>query len=296
MADMPTARWSTSSLDTNVIDGKIYVIGGAGGVTKVEMYDPATDTWAQKADMPTKRYHLSTAVVDGKIYAIGGIPRHSRLMRREGTSLPTVEVYDPETDTWTARADAPLHIDGSSASVVDGKIYVFGNWVDTRATTTVLMYDPATDTWSDKADMPSPRTELTTSVVNGKIYAMGGVGGANVTPQSSVDEYDPATDTWTIKADMPNYRRTSSVVVDGRIYLFGGGTADMIHYGACPYVYQYDPTTDTWTGLDDMPFVRMGHGAAVVDGKVYLIGGTETPHPNWPVLQEVWEFDLDAEG
>ena len=43
-ADMPTARWSDSSLDTNVIDGKIYVIGGAGGGTKVEMYDPATDT------------------------------------------------------------------------------------------------------------------------------------------------------------------------------------------------------------------------------------------------------------
>jgi N-acetylneuraminic acid mutarotase len=288
---MPTARWSTSLLDTNVIDGKIYVIGGAGGVTKVEVYDPATDTWTQKADMPTKRYHVSTAVVDGKIYAIGGNTKHTRLRGMEGTPLPTVEVYDPQTDTWTARADAPLDIDGSSASVVDGKIYVFGNWVVPRATTTVLMYDPATDSWSDKAEMPSARAELTTSVVHGKIYAMGGVQGLDAAAAYSVDEYDPATDTWTIKANIPKFMVTSSVVVDGQINLFGGSTGDWLHEGAYRFVYRYEPATDTWTKLEDMPFVRMGHGAAAVDGKVYLFGGTETHHPFWPVLQEVWEFN-----
>lgn len=285
---------SFSSLKTNVIDGKIYVIGGSGGVTKVEMYDPATDTWTQKADMPTKRYHLSTAVVDGKIYAIGGNTNHSDHIREGVASLPTVEVYDPETDTWTAGADAPLNIDSSSASVVDGKIYVFGNWVDNKATTMVQMYDPATDTWTAKADMPSGRGKLSTNVVNGKIYAVGGWGGYRVTAQYSVDEYDPETDTWAIKADMPTYRVAPTVVVDGRIYLFGGVRGR--EEGGYPCVYQYDPATDTWTILDDMPFARMGHGAAVVDGKVYLIGGSETPHPWQPFLREVWEFDPAAEG
>jgi N-acetylneuraminic acid mutarotase len=294
MTDMPTARWSDSSLDTVVIDGKIYVISGSGGGTKVEMYDPSTNTWTQKADMPTKRYHLSTAVVDGKIYAIGGNTKFTSMLTKQVTSLPTVEVYDPATDTWTARADAPLLIDSSSASVVDGKIYVFGNWVANKATAMVQMYNPATDTWSAKADMPSRRGKLSTNVVNGKIYAVAGYGGYRVTANYSVDEYDPATDTWTIKADMPTYRVAATVVVDGRIYLFGG-VRDR-EEGGYPSVYQYDPETDTWKRLDDMPFARTGHGAAVVDGKVYLIGGTETPHPWQPFLREVWEFDPAAEG
>ncbi|MFC1719036.1 sigma-70 family RNA polymerase sigma factor, partial [Candidatus Poribacteria bacterium] len=73
-ADMPTARRSTGSA---VVDGKIYVIGGAEGwggptIKTVEEYDPATDTWMARTDMPTSRHGLAVAAVDGIIYAIGG--------------------------------------------------------------------------------------------------------------------------------------------------------------------------------------------------------------------------------
>ena len=71
--DMPTERWEHY---TCVVDGKIYVIGGAGPVYQalgtVEVYDPATDIWTAKSEMPTARQGLSTSVVNGKIYAIGG--------------------------------------------------------------------------------------------------------------------------------------------------------------------------------------------------------------------------------
>ena len=75
-ADMPTPRYWFS---TSVVDGKIYAIGGWGGGTPqhrwysaVEEYDPETDTWTKKADMPTDRAYLSSSAVNGKIYAIGG--------------------------------------------------------------------------------------------------------------------------------------------------------------------------------------------------------------------------------
>jgi hypothetical protein len=55
----------------------------------VEEYDPATDTWTRKADMPTARDSLSTSVVNGKIYAIGGA------MSGDGVSLSIIEEYDP---------------------------------------------------------------------------------------------------------------------------------------------------------------------------------------------------------
>lgn len=76
-AGIPTARWG---LSTSVVNGKIYAIGGMAGdsvngsreVSTVEVYDPTTDTWTMKADMPTARACISTCVVNGKIYVFGG--------------------------------------------------------------------------------------------------------------------------------------------------------------------------------------------------------------------------------
>ena len=49
--NMPTARYVVSS---SVVDGKIYALGGDAGdrASRVEAYDPLTDTWTRKASMP----------------------------------------------------------------------------------------------------------------------------------------------------------------------------------------------------------------------------------------------------
>jgi len=171
------------------VNGKIYAIGGhlSPGIdfATVEEYDPATDTWIKKADMPTARASLSTSVVNGKIYAIGG-----------GwlDFLSTLEEYDPATDTWTKKADMPTAKKLVSTSAVNGKIYAIGGGTALGETvfSTVEEYDPATDTWTKKADMPTARWFHSTSVVNGKIYAIGGDAiGSRRSATSTVEEYDP---------------------------------------------------------------------------------------------------------
>ena len=55
------------------------------------MYDPATDKWTEKPDMPTARQFLTTSAVGGKVYAIGGaIPAPNV----GDIALSTVEEYD----------------------------------------------------------------------------------------------------------------------------------------------------------------------------------------------------------
>ena len=85
-ADMAIAR---TLLSTSVVDGKIYSIGGyirviGRGfdtvVTTVEEYDPMTDKWLKKNDMPTARYWLSSSAINGKVYAIGGIGNSRKLV------------------------------------------------------------------------------------------------------------------------------------------------------------------------------------------------------------------------
>jgi N-acetylneuraminic acid mutarotase len=194
---MPTARHSHASA---VVDGKIYVIGGGGSSAlwgsfrrTVEEYDPLTDTWSKKADMPTARIFFSTNVVDGKIYAIGGV-----LVTKAG--LSTVEEYDPLTDTWTTKTPMPTARNLHASAVVDGKIYIIGggpeggaNHAGPDGLSVVEAYDPATDTWTTKADIPEPRGLLSASAVSGKIYAIGGkITTKNPHPPglSTVYEYD----------------------------------------------------------------------------------------------------------
>jgi N-acetylneuraminic acid mutarotase len=143
--------------------------------------------------MPTARMIARTCSVQGRIYVMGGC-------LQGWIDVTTVEEYDPQTDTWTPRADMPSLRRCFSTSVVDGKIYAIGgvHYGDKRYLTTVEEYDPMTDTWTPKADMPTARWNLSTSVVNGRIYAIGGASKVERDPQrvlSIVEEYDPGVET-----------------------------------------------------------------------------------------------------
>jgi N-acetylneuraminic acid mutarotase len=189
--DMPTERGLFS---TSAVNGKIYAFGGGnrrGGryriLSVVEEYDPVTDTWAEKSDMPRKRYNFSTSAVNGKIYAIGGFTGMFY------TPVSWVEEYDPVTDTWTKKNDMPAPPRAyHAAAVVNRKIYVIGGAINDSDSplSTVEIYDPVTDSWEKGLDMPAPRRMLSANAVNGKIYAIGGSTAAG-NPLSTVEEYDP---------------------------------------------------------------------------------------------------------
>ena len=73
------------------VNNKIYVVGGQTPLSTgtLEVYDPATDTWATKVAMPTPRYRLAAAATGNTIFAIGGL----------GVSdSATVEEYDASKD------------------------------------------------------------------------------------------------------------------------------------------------------------------------------------------------------
>lgn len=283
-----------------VVNGRIYVIGGAGEDSKpfgsVQVYDPATGTWAARANMPTSRGLFGTSAEGGTIYAIGGTTRGL-------DKLAVVEAYDTATDTWTRRADMPTPRNALSAAVVDGKIYAIGGWgydrpkggwesIDPTTTgqdfSTMEVYDPKTDTWATRAHMPTPRSHMTASAFGGKIYAIGG--GARIVAGRSgewlplLEVYDTATNRWARAADLPTPRfALSSSVVDGRIYVMGGGAFSrgaassaeelLRNTRNLSVVEVYDPASGRWTRGADLVTPRGWFSTSVVNGKVYVVGG-----------------------
>jgi uncharacterized repeat protein (TIGR01451 family) len=212
VAPMPTGR---DGLAVTSLNGKIYAIGGRGGLNVVEEFDPTVEpngTWTRKADMPTGRWGLAAVALNGKIYAIGG----------DG-GLNIVEEFDPTVGpdgTWTTKAPMPTPRYLLGVAALNGKIYAIGG---KGGKNVVEEFDPTVGpdgTWTTKAPMPTGRYGLAVTALNGKIYAIGGMEGKG----KVVEEYDPTTNTWTRKADMPIRRdRFAAISLNGKIYTIGGG-------------------------------------------------------------------------
>jgi N-acetylneuraminic acid mutarotase len=284
----------SSWLSSCVVEGKIYVVGGATDNTvlsAVEVYDPASDSWdTTKAKMSGNRWGLSANVVDGKIHAIGGVEGAT------GSALSKVEVYDPVKDTWELKAKMPTARVGFASCALDNKIYILGGAASEPFQTPlnkVEVYDPHSDSWdTSKSSLSTAIAYPAACTVNGKIYLIGGTTQSPWTGSVKIEEYDPATDKWTRKKDMPTGRwALTACVVNGKIYVVGG--TESPSSGGSSKVEEYDPSTDTWKTRAEMPTPRLALSASEVDGKVYALGGATVGYPWIPSVATVEEFDPD---
>ena len=97
-ADMIRARKYFSAC---VVDGKIYVFGGAincsSAWSTVEVYDPDTDNWTSGTDISTKWVMTAAASINENIYVSGGT-----FQICPPSVVKTVRVYNPAQDTLLA--------------------------------------------------------------------------------------------------------------------------------------------------------------------------------------------------
>ncbi len=250
----------TSDLTAAVYNGKIYVFGGYSDGTRdvrnaTYEYDPSLNTWTQKADMPTARWGPVSVEFNGKIYVFSG---------QDGENVN--EVYDPVNDTWETKAPIPAAFTQGLMAVKYGdKIHLF--WTGTH-----LEYDPASDTYTSRPGMPTSRWWSACAVANDKIYIIGGYQPQLMDAVNVNEVYDPATMEWTIMAPMPVSKwggGRESPIIDGKIYVTHG--RDAASFFDTNYVY--DVQTDSWQQKSPAIHPRAGSSVAVVNNKLYVIGG-----------------------
>lgn len=270
---MPAPR---NGLAVGVINGILYAVGGfhGGYLATNEAYDPATNSWTEKAPMPLAADSGSNnvAVVNGTLYVIGGASN--------GFCTSAVQIYNPTSNSWTFGASMPTPTCHAAVAAVNGLIYAFGG-TDTSSSVaykTVAIYDPIANTWSTAASMPTGRYSAGAGVVNSIIYVVGGttsVFGMPFTTANVNEAYDPATNTWTQGAPMPTARTAPGVgVMNGLLYAIGGLTNAG---GVLASNEAYNPATNTWTADAPMPTARFIFGVGVVNSAIYAIGGNNGP-------------------
>jgi N-acetylneuraminic acid mutarotase len=267
-ASMPTARYY---FGTGVINGKLYVVGGATTITGgtpvgiLEVYDPISNTWATKAPMPTIRRELSAATVNGILYAIGGVNNNGNQSK--------VEAYNPVTNTWTTKASMPTARSQSEAEVIGGKIYVVGGiGPSVKWKNNLEVYDPASDTWATKQVMPVKRGRSGSGIINGSLYVAGGV---NTYVLDIVQAYDPVANAWSTKTSLPSIRQfCGSGVINNVLYVVGGRAGwNTPSTNLQASMVKYDAANNIWIGCLPMPTARFGLSCEVINGILYAVGG-----------------------
>jgi N-acetylneuraminic acid mutarotase len=207
--------------------------------------------------------------------------------------LPISSVFAVEEDYWTTMEPMPTPGAWIGAAVVNEKIYAIGG-NGGYGSSSVYEYDPITDTWTTKTSMPNPRINFGIAVIENKIYIIGGDRGnydIGITTTAINEVYDPATDTWEMKTSMPTRRMAVSAnVVDGKIYVIGGGEkTPNTNLTPTDVNEVYDPETDKWTTLEPIPNPVNYHTSAVVDSKIYVMGGAVNVN-----LNQIYDPETDT--
>jgi len=154
-----------------VVSGKIYLIGGyynGNPLSTNQVYNPSSNSWSNKTDMPTARTDFAIAALNDGIYVIGGW---------DTDALNVNELYDPATDTWTTYYPMPSYRSGCSCAVANDKIYVIAGGDAYSYLSTTEEYDPLNNNWLTKSTIPTPRSYFGAAGLNDKIYVVGGTFG-----------------------------------------------------------------------------------------------------------------------
>ncbi|MCC7201746.1 MAG: hypothetical protein IT393_03640 [Nitrospirae bacterium] len=280
--------------------GKIYVFGGGGigfsSLNSTEIYDPEKDVWTQGKDMPTVRSGTVAAVMDNKICVMGG---GLKLQDGRFQFFRTVEIYDPEKDTWRTGPDMLMPHDYPASAVYNNRIYVIGGH-HPDATNGGPMTDPGfafsesfapgDAFWQEIPPMPTPRFALASAVADNRIIVMGGAGlrPEGFTNYDLMESYDPAVNKWGnsgMRLPWPA-AGLGAVVHNSRLYVIGGNSGSKIEDRfAC-----LEPGHNKWEELEPLKKGRIVMGMATIGDTVYVIGG-RGPDGKTPV-SDVCSLDM----
>lgn len=303
----PTSgRWGAISFS---VGGKVYVGGGyKGNFTSLNdfwEYDPTTDQWTQKQNLPGAVNRTAGAGFsgNGKGYVCLGSANYNTV---SAAFLADLWEYDPAADSWTQKSSLPdsgRH--HAAVFVIGSKAYIAGGSTGYPyiASNDLWEYDMINDSWSSKASYPAVSINQAMGFAAGnKGYLVGGhVMHYNTTGNGTADsatyEYDPASNTWTRKSDFCGRRKCGIAFSLNDMGYVGLGMADF----ATNTIYyeefcRYDPVGDSWTPAASYPGIARAYAvAAVANGKAYAGGGwlfvsSEMYHKDWA------EFDAGDVG
>jgi N-acetylneuraminic acid mutarotase len=202
----------------------IYVGGGGWGcggpLNAFYRYDPATNTWTPRANLPVPLAGAPGASDGTYGYVACG-------ETWGGTRTNTLYRYDPSTNSWTNLSTVPGGVERwlSFMAYYQGKLYIGGGQPSSGCRQDFYAYDIATNTWTTLPNHPNTHFDGWAVAYNGKIYVTGHHPGCN-TCTNQYYYYNIASNAWSAMPVFPGGPRNNLHLVELNGVLYGGWGRD----------------------------------------------------------------------
>jgi N-acetylneuraminic acid mutarotase len=198
----------------------------------------AQGKWISLKPIPQGEEEVYGTAAGGKLYVLGGLGIFPGWEPKQ-----MLWSFDPASSEWTRLPNIPEGIHHPGFAAVGDKLYSVGGFTIARPATglpawvpskSLWIYDINAKSWSKGPDLPTARGALTATAHENKIYAIGGA----KKPTYSTPELRPT---------VPVENMATNEV--------------------------FDIATGTWSPAAPMLTARNHHGASLIDGQVYVVGG-----------------------
>ncbi len=275
--EMQTPRMNFGTATWN---GKLFVFGGStsssnAATSSVECYDPASDTWTNRAPLPNALYDCTAATLNGSIYVYGTRTGGSVFFGR----------YNPANNSWLPIAGAPEMSRAHAVTHTGVQMILFA--IDapggSTAVSTVL-YSPSNNEWmvfsAPLCSSNAPRQSTFGFAGNGEqMYLVGGF------RYDMFDVWNPQDETtrarrltgvgscWEWIPELNVKRQGLACTMVGDDLFAIGGRNGSIKKTTVEVI-----STDGGTAWEELPGLmspRCDHCAVNLDGKIYVLGGRD---------------------
>ena len=281
VAEMQQPRFRHSSVLLN--DGRVLIMGGTTAhegpsLKSCEIFDYRDGSIRPTSEMLSARQYFQAVLLDdGRVLVAGGAA--SKTADHRGVAINEVEIFDPETEIWTAAAPMPMRRElFQMVRLEDGQLLAIGGigGPAENAAWDILsdchLYDPDIDDWATMPSMNYSRTNYTATLLDdNRVLVAGGYGSG----QNRSEIFDPKARIW---------KEVSSFVEGGSgqhiaLRVSGGR---VLRTGGWPGPQQwseiFEPMESVWrTTIGQMHERRFAHHAVTLpQGRVLVAGGANS--------------------
>lgn len=190
--------------------------------------------------------------------------------------------------------DGSLPIERHEAAFVNvgNVLYLLGG----RGMKPVSIYDLKTKNWTEGPPPPIEMHHYQPVVYRGEIYILGAMTGGypGETPVDHIYIYNPKLNQWRQGDAIPEERRRggAGAALHGDVIYLACGIKDGHRGDHKKWLDVYDLKTGSWSTLPDAPRPRDHFQIAIVDEKIYALGGRTTRSADNPFRNTMTEIDV----